>query len=155
MIMKTRFTLNTLLPALALMLFLATPQRLLALAGELDRPSIALPDSIDPAWREAVGNVLDDPSAGFRHGRFVNGSTTLGYQGDAAALSRFLAGLVRCADARIQITFVRELDVNWRLTHHGWGDARLFSVQVNLGSETLRLEALTLPVIKGNAEVDR
>jgi len=131
-------------------LFAARP--VLALAGDLERPSIAFPETTEPGWRDAVMKVLNQESAAYQGGRFINASTTLRYGGDAKALSQFLAGLAKCPGARIAITFSDAADANWIVEHSAWIEARRFNIRIRTGKDGLPLDGLRLPDIIGASE---
>ena len=124
----------------------------LALAGDLERPSIALPESTDQGWRDAVMQVLNDRSAEYLGGQFINANTMLRYGGDSESLSRFLAGLAKCPGTRIVITFTKDADAHWVVQHHGGADARRFHIRIRTGTDGLPLEELRLPDIVGTSE---
>lgn len=124
--------------------------RVWGLAGTLNRPSVALPESMEPGWRAQLMKVLEAPAAEFLGGQYINAVTTLRYGGDTGALNRFLAGLTECPEARIRVQFVRDLDSAWRLQHNGWSDGREFLVQILLGSDRIHLEELQLPILRGS-----
>lgn len=123
--------------------------RALALAGDLERPSIALPESTDQGWRDAVMQVLNERSAEYLGGRFINANTTLRYGGNSEPLSRFLAGLAKCPGTRIVITFTKDADAHWVVQHYGGADARRFHIRIRTGTAGLPLEELRLPDIVG------
>lgn len=127
---------------------LAWTFRVWGLAGTLDRPSLALPESLEADWRAPLMKVLEAPEAEFLGGQFINAVSTLRYGGNTGALNRFLAGLAECPEARIRVQFVRDLDSAWRLQHNGWSDGREFLVQVALGSDRIHLEELQLPILR-------
>lgn len=129
---------------------LAGTHRVLALAGTLDRPSLALPEALGRDWRTQLMKVLEAPGAKFLGGQFINAVTTLRYGGDTGALNQFLAGLAECPEARIQVQFVRNLDSAWVLQHNGWSDGREFLVRVALDSDRVRLEEIQWPIIRGS-----
>jgi hypothetical protein len=136
---------------LAALAFTGGTFRALALAGELERPSLALPETIDATWREAVMKVLNANPDDFRGGRFINSSTTLRYAGDTDALNRFLAGLAKPPGTRLQVTFSRTVEHSWTVQHNGWGDARRFEIAVSLDASRIDLSRLVLPEIVGAA----
>ncbi len=123
--------------------------RLWALAGTLDRPSLALPATADPELRARVMRVLAESAETYLGGRFIHAVTTLRYGGDVGALNRFLAGLAGCPGVRLRISLVRDLEADWVLQHNGWGNAFELNVQVHLGSTRIRLEELQIPGITG------
>ena len=136
--------------AAAFVWFLAGTHPVFALAGTLDRPSLAFPSSVDPAWRESVMKVLNERPADFAGGGFINALTTLRYQGSAESLNAFLAGLAGCANLRIQIRFASNLDCTWKLEHNGWADPLDLQVTLHLGPGGIPPEALQIPVIRGS-----
>ncbi|MBL9172502.1 MAG: hypothetical protein JNL10_03110 [Verrucomicrobiales bacterium] len=129
---------------------MAGAHRVLALAGTLNRPSVALPESLGPGWRTQLMKVLEAPDAKFLGGQFINAVTTLRYGGDTGALNQFLAGLAECPEVQIRVQLVRDLDSEWVLQHNGWSDGREFLLRVALDSGRIRLEDVQWPVIRGS-----
>jgi hypothetical protein len=136
---------------LLLALLTGTSHRALALAGTLDRPSIAFPQSIDPRWRDSVTEALATEGAQFLDGRFINAATTLRYGGSTDALSRFLERLARCSGLRLRIRFDRALDAKWTVHHNAWGDSMALEVRINPDPAAINLHDLVLPEIVGSA----
>jgi hypothetical protein len=139
------------LPILFLAILATTSYRALALAGTLDRPSIAFPQSIDPHWRDSVTEALATEGAQFLDGRFINATTTLRYGGSTDALSRFLDRLARCSGLRLRIRFDRALDANWTVNHNAWGDPLALEVRIHPDPAHINLPDLVLPEIVGSA----
>ncbi len=136
--------------AAVLILVLAGGHPVFALAGTLERPSLAFPAAVDPAWQAAVIKVLNERPAEFIGGDFINASTTLRYKGPVESLNRFLAGLAGCAELRIHLRFSPDLDCTWKLEHNGWSDAKDVYVTVHIGNGGLPLDGLQVPVIRGS-----
>lgn len=144
--MKPFITLFALLAILA-----AAAPNALALAGTLDRPSIAFPQSVDPHWRDSVTEALATEGAQFLDGRFINAATTLRYAGNTGALNLFLDRLARCSGLRLRIRFDRALDANWTVHHNAWGDSMALEVHINPDPAHINLPDLVLPEIVGSA----
>lgn len=140
--------LRVLVAVLALALAGAHPA--LALAGVLKRPSLALPESLDSAWRESLMKVLDERPAEFVGGNFINGSTTLRYEGPVESLNRFLAGLAGCANLLIQVRFASNLDCSWKLEHNAWANPMELQLTIYTGAGGIPVEQLQIPVIRGS-----
>lgn len=123
--------------------------RAFALAGDLDRPSLSLPDSIAAGLRERIMQVLNERPPEFRGGRFVNARTTLRYAGDAPSLNRFLAGFAACPDLRLEIMFGNDAEeVAWTVEHDGGAAPNRFAIRINLDGKSLRLEQVRIPEIR-------
>lgn len=125
-------------------LCLLYPCRVFARAGELGHPSLALPPGI--AGREALMKVLCDERFRFAGGFFVNASSKLRYNGDAASLNAFLARLAACEGVKLSVGFsTGEVELitgekaeaaqtaAWTLSHSGWGDPHVLQVAVETG----------------------
>lgn len=134
--------------ALLAMLVGAAPSAL-ALAGKLDRPSIAFPQSVDAGWREGVTQALETEGARFLDGRFINAATTLRYGGSTDALSRFLDRLARCNGLKLRIRFDSSLDAVWTVQHNAWIDSTAFEVRIS--PDSIQLAELLLPEIVGSS----
>jgi hypothetical protein len=123
--------------------------RALALAGDLDRPSLGFPESIAPGVRERIMQVLSEEPSEFQGGEFVNARTTLRYVGGGPSLNRFLAGLAACPDLQLRIAFRKHPgEVAWTLEHDGWTAPQRFSNLVNLDCKALRLDEVLIPEIR-------
>ena len=123
--------------------------RALALAGDLDHPSLSFPESTAPGVRERIMQVLSEQPSEFRGGRFVNARTTLHYAGQTPSLNRFLAGLAACPDLQLQIAFRKHPgEVAWTLEHDGWTAPQRFSILINSDCKALRLDEVLIPEIR-------
>lgn len=125
-----------------------------ALAGDLDRPGIALPEGFDPRLREQIMTVLTAVPETYAGGHFVNAQSTLRYAADTEALNRFLARLAGCAGLRLQVAFTTEAEAPaWTVTHNAWGDATLMQVRINHGAKGIKLDQLVIPEIAARARM--
>ena len=142
-----------------------------ALAGKLDRPSIAI-----PATGEGVASQQDPVCAGmhkvltehakqFVSGRFINAHTTMEFCGTTAELNALLKELAAVEGAGLQIRFSKGADdpVNlivktedasppyqWRIEHNAWaGDAHSLSITIYLGDGKIKVEEVQIPTIVG------
>jgi len=123
--------------------------RALALAGDLDHPSLSLPESTGPGVRERIMQVLSEEPSEFQGGEFVNARTTLRYVGDGPSLNRFLAGLAACPDLQLHIAFRKHPgEVAWTLEHDGWAAPQRFSILINSDCKALRLDEVRIPEIR-------
>jgi hypothetical protein len=134
---------------LFLALLTATAHRALALAGTLDRPSIAFPQSVEDGWRESVTRALETEGARFLDGNFINANTTLRYGGNTDSLSRFLDRLARCNGLKLRIRFDSKLDAVWTVQHNAWIDSTAFEVRIS--PDSIQLAELVLPEIVGSS----
>ena len=129
----------------ALLLALAAP--VWALAGKLDKPSVALPAGY-PAKQQVMA-ALNRKDATFVDGHFVNSFTSLRYRGNWLAFNLFLEDLA-ASGVPVAVRF-KQLpdDVDWRVGHDGL--LNQFLVEINPASKRLDLEKLYIPVAKGPA----
>lgn len=114
---------------------LLSARMVFGMAGELSSPSIAMPENC-PVAKAALA-VLMDKQYKFLHGRFINSSTTLEYDGDAASLNSLIARLTQCgATVNVQFDqgdtpFSIQSDAAWTLNHIGVGAPETFGIVVN------------------------
>jgi hypothetical protein len=121
-------SLRVLLPTVGCCLF--SLQIALAIAGDLDHPSLAFPPN--SALREPALAALSDKAFKFLHGNFLNGHTSLQYAGDAASLNLLLSRLAECQGAKVNVTFSKaESEAAWTVDHNGTADSTAFSIIVN------------------------
>lgn len=132
----------------AAVLLVAGVCRALALAGELDHPSLSFPATFDPGLQERIMRILSERPSEFRGGSFVNARTVLHYAGDAHSLNRFLAGLAACPGLRLGVCFRKNSsDVAWTLEHDAWTEPERFWILVNPDRKTLALDEVVVPEI--------
>lgn len=79
---------------------------------------------------------------------WCNGKTTLRYSGDTTSLNRMTGLLAECPGVTVEVSF-KKLDeaCDWQIIHEI--RSNLFRVIVNLKSETVQLEELTIPTARG------
>jgi hypothetical protein len=125
-------------------------KEVLARAGQLDRPEIAVQpeDRAATALREAL---LDHKDL-FVGGSYINAHSTLNFTGDARKLSRMLEHLCSIEGTAISIRFsqpVVDADCQWSIDHNGWADADRLTVTIFLREGGVHLDELELPTIRG------
>ncbi len=139
-------------------------EEVLAAAGKLDRPEIAVPPE------DQTAGDLREALLAHRHlfagGSYINAHSTLNFKGDARNLSRMLEKLSAVEGATVSIRFSQnvmrenqkavvkynkpiEEGCQWSIEHHGWGDAGRLTVTILLGEGGVDLDELELPVIRG------
>ncbi|PWU10233.1 MAG: hypothetical protein C5B50_25805 [Verrucomicrobia bacterium] len=117
------------------------------LAGDLERPSLAMPASTPETFRTNLMAAISEKELNFLDGHFVNGSTTLHYGGSTEALNRLIARLSGMDGVRVWITFVKEPGgPAWTLSHNAWADAGGIALQINIAAATLKLEQLGITI---------
>ena len=122
--------------------------RVLGMAGDLDRPSLAFPTETPKALQSQILVALNAREAAFLRGRFINADTTLAYGGDTDALSVMLAQLAGCEGIRVKVSFVRVPGgESWTIRHNAWADATHIAVRVNVAAEKVDLLKLDLPAV--------
>ena len=127
--------------------------RVLAMAGELQKPSLAFPAEIRPETRERLLTIISDPACKFLRGTFINANTTLDYGGPTEALNHLLERLAACDGICVHVTFTGgtdaaftgTADASWTLRHSGWGAPNRIEVQVNPASGHIQLARLEIP----------
>ena len=117
-----------------------------AMAGDLEHPSIALPEGTPKAVRGQIISALNDEECKFLGGHFINAHTTLQYGGGTESLNRMLNRLAACDYFKITIRFIKQQSgVAWTVSHNAWANNEDLEVQVNLAAEGIQLEKLDLP----------
>jgi len=132
-----------------LALVLAT--RAFGLAGELNEPGLAFPQTFPESARTNITAALTRPDCTFLGGHFVNWYTTLKYNGETLALNLFLEGLVKCPGVTLAIRFQTDsipIDCDWMVTHSA-DDPHRLTVHINQKSPRINLGKLFLPESKG------
>ena len=135
-------------------LLVATATDVLALAGELKEPGVALPQDYPKAAQDQVMAALQRPDCKFLKGSFINWHTSLLYVGETKALNQFLDALAKCPGVTLHVSFVATDTIpgepcDWHVSHDA--HANSFHLRVNLKSERIKLSDLKLPEVKGPA----
>lgn len=123
-------------------------ERVHALAGSLDHPSLSFPESEKELGLDEVMKVLNMKEAKFLRGHFVNAFTTLRYGGDMASLNLFLSRLAACTGAEVALVYHDKLvdeTSTWLLQHNAWGNPREFVISVNPDAPGFDKALLKLP----------
>jgi hypothetical protein len=133
------------------LLLLGAAPRVLALAGDLSEPGIALPAHYPATARSNIMAALRQPDCRFLGGHFLNSHTSLNYAGSTRALNLFLDGLARCAGVTLSVSFTSDSlpdeHCDWHVSHQA--DANRFHVRVNLKSAQINLAEMVIPEVKG------
>jgi hypothetical protein len=143
-----------------------------ALAGNLDRPSIAIPSTgeglaskQDPVCA-GMQKALTEHAKQFIGGRFINAHTKMEFGGTTAELNALLKDLAAVEGAALQIRFSKGSDdptvvvangqdaaqpgFQWRIEHNAWvGDPQSLLITVYLGDGKIKLEEVQIPTIIG------
>lgn len=142
-----------------------------ALAGTLDKPSIAIPTKGEGAEAQQdpvcvqLHQVLTDHAKQFVTGQFINAHTTMDFGGKTEELNKLLAGLAAVDGARLHIRFTDGNDetaavtglkrdvqpgVQWRISHNAWaGDAHGLSITIYVGDGQIKIGDVQIPTIIG------
>ena len=124
-----------------------------ALAGDLKSPSLAFPTDMAEGLRTRIVEALNDRSARFLEGRFVNANTTLVYGGDTDGLAAMLARLVKCDGFRVNVSFFRgPVGHSWTLNHDAWREPGTIEIRVNLDATEIDLGKLELRLGSGQPD---
>jgi hypothetical protein len=139
---------------------LASARPAWALAGSLDKPSIAIPTTGEGELRQqdpvcaAMHKVLTDHAKQFVSGRFINAHSTMEFGGSTDELNAMLTDLAAVEGAKLQVRFAKSSEApapyQWRIQHSAWvGDPQSLSITVYLGDGKIQAENVVLPTIFG------
>jgi hypothetical protein len=142
------------------LLFAGLPFNAPAMAGKLNSPSLAFPKDYPETNRVKIIAALQPADGKFLGGDFLNWTTQLRYGGNTTNLNSFLDRLTKCPEVVISISFSHDFtDVlgddsavaDWSVSHSA-SDPNRLHVQINLQSNQIKLEDLSLPDLKSAAE---
>lgn len=137
-------------PLLCAALF-ATATDAFGLAGDLKEPGVAFSQNYPDGARQQVMAALNRPDSKFLKGHFINWHTSLFFAGETKALNLFLADLAKCVGVTLTVIFtsdpVAAEPCDWVVSHDSMTNH--FAVRVNLKSNRIKLEELSLPEVKG------
>lgn len=161
--MSSRHSLLTALATVVLLVGLSS--HALALWIAVSRPdqiaySLRAPERV----KRQVAEALTLKECEFINGGWCNGTTTINFCGDTAAINAMMARLAECPEMTVEVSFKRHdkdsqgknsrknenlLDraSDWRLVHDSKTNS--FLVIVNLESENIHLDDLKIPPAKG------
>lgn len=130
-------------------LLLASSLNVLAMAGVLKEPSVAMPEKFPEEARKQVMAALNRKDCHFLGGNFVNWFTTLRYTSDTKALNLFLDELAHIPGVSLHVSFVEEFtdESDWQLYHDGMQNS--LQVRISMASKRVKLEDLYIPDIHG------
>jgi hypothetical protein len=122
-----------------------------AMAGELKKPSLAMPANTPVEFRTNLIAAISEKDCKFLEGSFINASTTLRYGGSTESLNHLLDRLAQFDRIRVTVSFARETaGPAWTLKHNGWADPGEIFITVNAASPSIQLEQLQI-VITGRS----
>ena len=115
--------------------------------SKLSKAELSFGEEYPEVARKAVRRSLETEGCQFLGGARLNGMTSLRYQGDTAALNRFLNSLSKCLDVTLRVSFSSTLDpaTDWRLFHEP--HANRFRVEIAHTSSHIELNQLVIPEI--------
>ena len=135
------------------------------MGGNLERPGIAIPTDATTKGHDPVAKKLHDALTArqkdFAGGSFINAHTTLYYAGGADGVNALMRDLAAVDRATVRVRLAREAGearltfpsakpvkpCDCKVEHNGWGDARVVTLTVFLGS--LDADKLELPAVSG------
>jgi len=144
-----------------LVAFSGRPDEAYASAGNLDKPSIAVPAS-DPVGA-GMYRVLMAHEKEFTGGFYVNTHSTLHYAGGTKTINALLADLAGVDGAVVNICFSKEAGATrWftnekaadrpcdvSIDHYGWGVSGSINLTIYLGGKAFEPGELVIPSIRG------
>ncbi|QDS92367.1 hypothetical protein FF011L_11100 [Roseimaritima multifibrata] len=115
---------------------------------ELQSASVPLSNDYPEYARQQIWKAFETENCDFIDGHSTLRVTTLNFSGDTTAVNKLLLELANCPAASVAVSFEKiKNKCDWRIVHSVTGNK--FRVIINLESNQIELEQLTIPPANG------